>query len=316
MNDVARIQGQRGLILASLPSDLPGQVSKTLCGSLDFNPAVKVVSAGGARPVSGATVTLLRADSADQPFELLAEGSDFLSPGNRANPALTTGNGHNGWNMRAGTYRYEATAAGCVDAADASQTTVSSAAFTVDLNHPAPTSTTLTFSCEDDPTPKEPETKPEPKVEPELQVTRGPKVTLNLKNRCVAPRTAGRPGSPVTVPLRAALRLSKRAKVKLLIERRAIAPDRYRCPAKANPPRKRSAFKRAGQLTRTLAAGNYRLVVPVRDRRATKSAAAKQLRLPVQRLRRGTYRITITATDKQGKSSTARGQFMVLAARR
>ncbi len=87
------------------------------------NPAVKVVSAGGARPVSGATVTLLRADSADQPFELLAEGSDFLSPGNRANPALTTGNGHNGWNMRAGTYRYEATAAGCVDAADASQTT-------------------------------------------------------------------------------------------------------------------------------------------------------------------------------------------------
>jgi alpha-tubulin suppressor-like RCC1 family protein len=63
-------------------------------------------------PVVGASVTLLRAESASGPFTVVPDGSAIMSPENRANPSLTDVEGKYRWDTTAGFYMVEASAAG------------------------------------------------------------------------------------------------------------------------------------------------------------------------------------------------------------
>lgn len=61
------------------------------------------------RPVTGATVTLLRSDSADGPFTAVPNGSTIMDPSNRVNPMPSGSDGSYGWNTVPGYYRIQAT---------------------------------------------------------------------------------------------------------------------------------------------------------------------------------------------------------------
>ena len=65
------------------------------------------------RPLGGATVTLLRADTAAGPFTMVPDGSIVMSPSNRANPDLTDAAGFFQWDVTAGWYQVQAESAGC-----------------------------------------------------------------------------------------------------------------------------------------------------------------------------------------------------------
>ena len=84
--------------------------------SVDFDiyidPAGAVVDQAG-HPVAGATVTLERSDSETGPFEVVPDGSDLMSPANRANPTTTGETGAFGWDVVAGFYRVTAHKDGC-----------------------------------------------------------------------------------------------------------------------------------------------------------------------------------------------------------
>lgn len=64
-------------------------------------------------PLEGATATLLRAESADGPFAPVPNGSDIMSPSNRANPSTTGSAGTFAWDVIPGWYQVSATKAGC-----------------------------------------------------------------------------------------------------------------------------------------------------------------------------------------------------------
>jgi nidogen-like/carboxypeptidase family protein/HYR domain-containing protein len=84
--------------------------------SVDFDiyvdPSGAVVDQNG-HPVAGATVTLERSDSDTGPFEVVPDGSDLMSPANRANPTTTGATGAFGWDVVAGYYRVSASKPGC-----------------------------------------------------------------------------------------------------------------------------------------------------------------------------------------------------------
>lgn len=71
-------------------------------------------------PVSGATVTLYRSDSASGPFEIVPDQSAAMSPSNRTNPDTTDADGRFAWDVIAGYYIVRASAPGCVDPENAS----------------------------------------------------------------------------------------------------------------------------------------------------------------------------------------------------
>jgi protocatechuate 3,4-dioxygenase beta subunit len=87
-------------------------------------------------PISGATVTLLRSDSASGPFTALPNGDAAMSPANRANPMLSAADGSYGWDVVAGFYKVQAGKESC--------TTASSDVLTVP---PAVTALTLKLTC-------------------------------------------------------------------------------------------------------------------------------------------------------------------------
>src|SRR5207244_13303630 len=68
---------------------------------------------GAGNAVAGATVTLLRSDTAGGPFVALLNGSDTMSPENRRNPDLTLGDGTYAWDVAEGFYRVHAEKDGC-----------------------------------------------------------------------------------------------------------------------------------------------------------------------------------------------------------
>src|SRR5262249_47193227 len=63
--------------------------------------------------IPGATVTLLRSDTAGGPFVQVANGSAIMSPANQNNPDHTNASGHFGWGVSAGFYEVQATAPTC-----------------------------------------------------------------------------------------------------------------------------------------------------------------------------------------------------------
>ncbi len=77
-----------------------------------IDPSGRVVDTHG-RLLPGATVTLLRSDVVDGPFVAVEDGSAVMSPANRHNPDTTGADGTFGWDVIAGYYRVQATAAGC-----------------------------------------------------------------------------------------------------------------------------------------------------------------------------------------------------------
>ncbi len=106
-----------------------------------IDPSGTIVTPNG-EPVSGATVRLLRSDTAAGPFSLVPDGSDLMSPANRNNPVTTGSSGHFGWDVVAGFYRVEASKPGClaVDGTD----TVRSKILTIP---PAVTGLELVLVC-------------------------------------------------------------------------------------------------------------------------------------------------------------------------
>lgn len=90
-------------------------------GQVEFDiyidPSGTVVDTLG-HPLPGATVTLLRSDTSDGPFEVVADGGSEMSPANRVNPDVTAGDGSFGWDVIAGFYKVRAEKAGCTSAAD------------------------------------------------------------------------------------------------------------------------------------------------------------------------------------------------------
>ncbi|MBE7325443.1 carboxypeptidase regulatory-like domain-containing protein [Nocardioides sp. Y6] len=65
------------------------------------------------RPVAGATVTLLRADNFADPYTVVPNGSDIMSPSNRRNPDTTDGVGYFRWDVTAGWYKVKVDAPQC-----------------------------------------------------------------------------------------------------------------------------------------------------------------------------------------------------------
>jgi phosphoheptose isomerase len=72
-----------------------------------------VVQESDGTAIPGATVTLLRSDTAGGPFVQVPNGSAIMSPANRNNPDHTDASGHFGWGVTAGFYEVQATAPTC-----------------------------------------------------------------------------------------------------------------------------------------------------------------------------------------------------------
>jgi Subtilase family/Bacterial Ig-like domain (group 3)/Nidogen-like len=77
-----------------------------------IDPSGTVVDTTGA-PIVGASVELLRADTANGPFAPVPDGSAVMSPSARSNPEITGSGGIFHWNVLAGFYQVQATKAGC-----------------------------------------------------------------------------------------------------------------------------------------------------------------------------------------------------------
>ena len=82
-------------------------------------------------PVPGATVTLLRSDTAGGPFTPVPDGSATMSLENRDNPDTADTRGLFGWDVIGGTYQIRAEKTGCVSPTDPTQTFVLSPVLVV-----------------------------------------------------------------------------------------------------------------------------------------------------------------------------------------
>ncbi len=100
-----------------------GTANQAVIFDIYLDPSGTVLDQTG-HPVEGATVTLLRSDSADGPFLAVPNGSDLMSPANRANPVTTSQDGRFGWDVVGGYYQLTASKAGC-HAADGGDTVTS-----------------------------------------------------------------------------------------------------------------------------------------------------------------------------------------------
>lgn len=85
-------------------------------GTISFNLYIDpsgVVTDQYGRTVSGASVTLRRADSQDGVYSDVPDGSPLLSPANRSNPDTTDGRGFFQWDVLTGWYRVVASTPDC-----------------------------------------------------------------------------------------------------------------------------------------------------------------------------------------------------------
>ena len=114
-----------GTFTASVPALFPAHGAATVSMTIDcgggtttigfdlyIDPSGTVRDSHGT-PISGATVTLLRSDTAGGPFTVVPDGSAVMSPGNRHNPDMTDADGHFGWDVLSGFYKVRAENAGC-----------------------------------------------------------------------------------------------------------------------------------------------------------------------------------------------------------
>lgn len=99
------------------PDDDDNPLTPPPTGSFTFNmyidPSGWVLTTRG-EPITGAQVTLYRAESLFGPFEIVPDGNAIMAPKNRRNPDYTDGTGHFGWDVVAGYYVVRAEYPGCV----------------------------------------------------------------------------------------------------------------------------------------------------------------------------------------------------------
>jgi len=95
--------------------ECPSGAPRDIVFDVYIDPSGTVVDQVG-QPVDGATVTLKRSDEPDGPFEVVPDGSDLMSPANRANPMTTGATGAYGWDVVAGYYQLVASKDGCTTA--------------------------------------------------------------------------------------------------------------------------------------------------------------------------------------------------------
>jgi probable HAF family extracellular repeat protein len=131
---------KNGYATVSMTIKCPSGPDQLISFDIYIDPSGTVRTLGGA-PIAGASVTLLRADSASGPFTPVPDGSALMSPANRANPDATDAAGHFGWDVVAGFYKVRAEKAGCL-------APVESAVLQIP---PPVTNLDLRLDCESDP---------------------------------------------------------------------------------------------------------------------------------------------------------------------
>jgi alpha-tubulin suppressor-like RCC1 family protein len=121
-----------------------------------FNPDALVDPSGtvldtNGNPVSGATATIVRADTAAGPFTPVAATSPGIAPA--VNPETTAGDGVFHWDVDAGWYEVQASAPGCSAPGNLSQPLVTAGPYPVP---PPQVGLTLTLACPDEAPPPVP----------------------------------------------------------------------------------------------------------------------------------------------------------------
>jgi choice-of-anchor C domain-containing protein len=125
-------------------------------GGKAYNPNTKIDPSGtvldsNGNPVNGATVTISRADTAAGPFTSETADSPDIDP--NVNPETTGTDGAFHWDVIAGWYEIRASASGCTDPADSSQTAVTIGPYPVP---PPQLGLTITLACSNEPPPPTP----------------------------------------------------------------------------------------------------------------------------------------------------------------
>ena len=115
-----------------------------------IDPSGTVLDTDG-NPVSGATVTLLRADTAAGPFTPLDPTGPGIQPA--VNPQTTGSDGVFHWDVFSGWYELQASAPGCTDPGDSSQSSATAGPYPVP---PPQVGLTITLACADEAPPPTP----------------------------------------------------------------------------------------------------------------------------------------------------------------
>jgi hypothetical protein len=121
----------------------PNGSSEIIVFDIYIDPSGFVRTTSG-NPVVGATVTLLRSDSAAGPFVTVPDGDGIMSPSNRNNPSTTDALGQFGWDVIAGFYKIRAEKSGCYAPGNYSQSFVESDVLQIP---PPATNLVLTLEC-------------------------------------------------------------------------------------------------------------------------------------------------------------------------
>src|SRR5262249_52044718 len=143
--DIAALAPNAGYATVAMTLQCPGVsvAAQTIPFTIYINPSSTVRTITGA-PIAGATVTLFSFDAAVGDFTAVPNGAAIMSPANRANPDLTDGYGHFGWDVIAGFYKVRAEKAGCVSPDGLSQPYVETA---ISTTPPAITDLDLRLDC-------------------------------------------------------------------------------------------------------------------------------------------------------------------------
>lgn len=120
---VAPLSPVHGLVQVTMTLVCPDGSTGSSSFDLYIDPSGWVLDTRG-RPLVGATVTLLRAETAAGPFQVVPDESAIMSPKNRNNPDYTDAAGHFGWDTIPGYYVVRAEYPGCVSPADPATTYV------------------------------------------------------------------------------------------------------------------------------------------------------------------------------------------------
>ena len=102
-----------GDVTVTITLTCPNPAQSTNAGfTMYIDPSGFVKDTHGAA-ISGATVTLLRSDTATGTFTQVPDGSAIMSPSNRKNPDSTDASGHYGWDVTAGYYKVAVSKSDC-----------------------------------------------------------------------------------------------------------------------------------------------------------------------------------------------------------
>lgn len=104
-----------------------------------------VVRSTTGTPLANAKVTLYYANSPSDPFSVIPNGSDLMSPSNRKNPDITDSLGRFGWDVVAGYYKVRAEQRGCHAPNDAQLSFVESEVLSIP---PEATDLDLRLECQ------------------------------------------------------------------------------------------------------------------------------------------------------------------------